>query len=65
MGTLYPALVRLEQRGLIRARWDTTDNSRRARFYDLTAAGRKQLAKEKAGCLLMAEIMSRMLGQEV
>ncbi len=49
----------------IRARWDTTENSRRARFYDLTAAGRKQLGKEKAGCLLMAEIMSRMLGQEV
>jgi transcriptional regulator len=65
MGTLYPALLRLEQRGLIRARWDTTENSRRARFYDLTAAGRKQLAKEKAGWLRMAEIMSRMLGQEV
>ncbi len=64
MGTLYPALVRLEQRGLVRARWQTTENNRRARFYDLTAAGRKQLAKEKAGWLRMTEIMSRMLGEE-
>src|SRR6266481_7375460 len=43
MGTLYPALVRLEQRGLIRAKWDTTENNRRARFYELSAAGRKHL----------------------
>ena len=64
MGTLYPALVRLEQRGLIRARWEITGNSRRARFYHLTLAGRKQLAKEKAGWLRMAEIMARMLGEE-
>jgi transcriptional regulator len=64
MGTLYPALVRLEQRGLIRARWRTTENNRRARFYDITSAGRKQLAKEKDGWQRMADIISRMLGEE-
>jgi len=47
MGTLYPGLMRLEQRGAIRGSWGTTDNNRRARFYDLTAAGRKLLAEEK------------------
>ena len=44
MGTLYPALMRLEQRGLLRGAWGTTDNNRKARFYSLTAAGRRQLA---------------------
>jgi transcriptional regulator len=47
MGTLYPGLMRLEQRGAIRGTWGVTDNNRKARFYDLTAAGRKQLAVEK------------------
>ena len=42
-GSLYPALHRLERRGWIRARWGTSDNNRRAKFYELTAAGRKQL----------------------
>src|SRR6266851_2150719 len=48
MGTLYPGLMRLEQRGLLRARWGVTDSSRKARFYTITAAGRRQLATEKA-----------------
>src|SRR6266566_9512271 len=48
MGTLYPALMRLEQRGLVRARWGVTDNNRKARFYAITAAGRRQLAAERA-----------------
>ena len=48
MGTLYPGLMRLEQRGLVRARWGVTDNNRKARFYAITAAGRRQLAAEKA-----------------
>ena len=43
-GTLYPALYRLERQGLIASRWDTTENNRRARYYALTAAGRKHLA---------------------
>ena len=47
MGTLYPALMRLEQRGLVRGTWGMTDTNRKARFYALTAAGRRQLAKEK------------------
>ena len=48
MGTLYPGLMRLEQRGLLRARWGVTDTNRKARFYEITAAGRRQLATEKA-----------------
>ena len=63
MGTLYPALVRLEQRGLIRGKWKLTENKRRARFYEITAAGRKQLEVEKAGWLRMSGIMSELLGQ--
>src|SRR6187551_251813 len=47
MGTLYPGLMRLEQRGLVRGAWGTTDANRKARFYTLTAAGRRELAKEK------------------
>src|SRR5215510_12614804 len=48
MGTLYPGLMRLEQRGLVRGKWGVTDTSRRARFYSLTAAGRRQLTAETA-----------------
>jgi transcriptional regulator len=47
MGTLYPALMRLEQRGLLRGDWSTTENNRKARFYSLTAAGRRELQREK------------------
>ena len=47
MGTLYPALMRLEQRGLLRGKWDTTETNRKARFYSVTSAGRRQLAREK------------------
>ena len=45
-GTLYPALLRLEQRGWISSKWGTSENNRRARFYTLTRAGRKQLQRE-------------------
>ena len=45
-GTLYPALLRLEQQGCIASEWGTSDNNRRARFYSLTKRGRAQLAKE-------------------
>jgi PadR family transcriptional regulator PadR len=41
MGTLYPGLMRLEQRGLVRGKWGVTENNRRARFYSITAAGRR------------------------
>ena len=46
-GSLYPALRRLETKGWISGRWDTSDNNRRARYYELTAAGRKQLVAER------------------
>jgi PadR family transcriptional regulator, regulatory protein PadR len=45
-GSLYPALHRLERRGWVKAQWATTENSRRAKYYELTKAGRKQLEKE-------------------
>jgi PadR family transcriptional regulator PadR len=45
-GTLYPALYRLERQGLIASKWDTTENNRRARYYALTAAGRRHLTTE-------------------
>jgi transcriptional regulator len=45
-GTLYPALLKLEQEGFITAKWGESENNRRAKFYSLTAAGRKQLARE-------------------
>jgi transcriptional regulator len=61
-GTLYPALLRLEQRGWISSRWGTSENNRRARFYALTRAGRKQLEREAADWRRMAEIMARLLG---
>ena len=64
MGTLYPALMRLEQRGLVRGTWGTTDNSRKARFYALTPAGRRQLGKEKQAWERMAGIIHTLLRSE-
>ena len=61
MGTLYPGLMRLEQRGLVRGAWNVTDNKRRARFYSITAAGRQQLAAEKAEWDRMVTIMQALL----
>ena len=61
-GTLYPALLRLEQRGWISSRWGTSENNRRARFYSLTRAGRRQLQREAEDWNRMADIMSRVLG---
>ena len=63
MGTLYPALMRLEQRGLIKGTWGTTDNNRKARFYALTAGGRRQLAKEKRAWDQMAGIIQALLSE--
>ena len=61
MGTLYPALMRLEQRGLVRARWGITDNNRKARFYTITTAGRRQLSSEKSEWDRMASIIHALL----
>jgi PadR family transcriptional regulator PadR len=63
-GTLYPALLRLEQRGWISSKWGTSDNNRRARFYALTRTGRKQLQREAEDWQRMAGIMTRVLGGE-
>ncbi len=57
MGTLYPALMRLEQRGLVRGRWGTTEKNRRARFYGITTTGRRHLAAEKRGLDRMMSII--------
>ena len=61
MGTLYPALMRLEQRGLLRGQWGQTDNNRKARFYALTAAGKRRLSTEKAEWDRMTSIMRTVL----
>lgn len=60
-GTLYPALLRLEQRGWIRSRWGRSENNRRARFYRLTRRGRRQLSAEAANWERIAGIMRRLL----
>jgi transcriptional regulator len=64
MGTLYPGLMRLEQRGAIRGSWGVSDNNRKARFYALTAAGRKQLAVEKQEWNRTVAIMQALLRAE-
>jgi PadR family transcriptional regulator len=61
MGTLYPGLMRLEQRGLVRATWGVTDANRKARFYTITAAGKRRLEAEKAEWDRMASIMRTLL----
>ena len=60
-GTMYPALVRLEQRGWIRSEWGVSDNNRRAKFYALKKAGRKQLETEKRDWHAMAAIVGKVL----
>jgi transcriptional regulator len=60
-GTLYPALIRLEQRGWIRSRWGVSGNNRKAKFYELTAAGRRQVAREAENWARTAGIMERFL----
>ena len=64
MGTLYPALMRLEQRGYVTGKWDVTENNRKARFYSLTAMGRKQLELEKAGWEQTAGTIHKLLTED-
>src|SRR6186713_1489725 len=61
-GTIYPALLRLEQKGWIKSDWGMSENNRRARFYSITRAGRKQLAIEADLWSKTVAMMSRMLG---
>ena len=63
-GTLYPALLRLEQRGWITSKWGTSENNRRARFYSLTKSGRRQLEREAADWQRIVGVMDRLLGSE-
>ena len=63
MGTLYPGLMRLEQRGLIRATWGVTENKRSARYYEITAAGRRSLVAEKKEWDRMVVIMHAVFGE--
>lgn len=60
-GTLYPALLRLEQRGWISSKWGVSENNRKAKYYSLTRAGRKQLAAEAASWERMSALMTRLL----
>jgi PadR family transcriptional regulator, regulatory protein PadR len=60
-GTLYPALLKLEQEGYISSEWGVSDNNRRAHFYTLTRAGRKQVAAEAREWQLTTEILARFL----
>jgi PadR family transcriptional regulator, regulatory protein PadR len=63
-GTLYPALLRLEQRGWISSKWGVSENNRRARFYSLTRSGRKQLTKEAESWDRMSAVIARLLAGE-
>ena len=65
MGTLYPALMRLEQRGFLKGKWALTENNRQARFYSLTAAGRRQLEVEKAGWAQTAGTIHKLLTEDI
>lgn len=60
-GSLYPALHRLEQQGLISAEWGASENNRQAKFYALTASGRKQLEEETANWERMSGAVARIL----
>ncbi|MGE3577964.1 MAG: PadR family transcriptional regulator [Vicinamibacterales bacterium] len=63
-GTIYPALLRLEQKGWISSDWGVSENNRRARFYSITKAGRKQLAQEADTWAQTVAMMARLLGNE-
>ncbi len=60
-GTLYPALLRLEQRHWIRSKWGTTENKRKARYYSITIAGRAQMEREQDNWNHLVALMNRVL----
>jgi PadR family transcriptional regulator PadR len=60
-GSLYPALHRLERRGWIKARWGASENNRRAKYYELTRAGRKQLEREESAWRKLAAAVAQVL----
>ena len=63
-GTIYPALRRLEAQGWVRAWWDVSDNNRRARYYELTASGRRQLHAERATWKKYSSALDLILGTD-
>jgi transcriptional regulator len=65
MGTLYPSLMRMEQRGLVRGTWGVSDHNRRARFYAITAAGSRRLEAQRAEWNRMSSIMRAILAGTV
>src|SRR5271166_5925547 len=60
-GTLYPALLRLEQRGWVSSKWGISENNRRAKYYSLTRAGRRQLEEEAESWVRMSGMINRVL----
>src|SRR5712691_13171355 len=64
-GTLYPALLKLEQEGYVTSEWGLSDNNRKAKFYQLTRAGRKQIEKETQEWEQMASILARFLNPKL
>ena len=63
-GTIYASLVRLQQRGWIAAEWGTSENNRKAKFYSITRAGRKQLAKDAEYWQRLSDLMGRVLSMD-
>jgi len=63
-GTIYASLVRLQQRGWISAEWGTSENNRKAKFYEITKVGRKQLAEDAAHWQRLAGVMGRVLAMQ-
>ena len=61
-GSLYPALHRLERKGWIKAKWGSSENNRRAKYYELTAAGKKQLAAEEVSWKTLTDAVALILG---
>lgn len=62
-GTIYPALLRLQQKGWIASEWGTSENNRRARFHSITRAGRKQLIAEEENWARTVSMVNRLLGE--
>jgi len=63
-GSLYPALYRLEHQGLVRSEWGESDNNRKAKFYQLTASGKRKLQSETANWNRMAQVMGSILDRK-
>lgn len=61
MGSIYPAMCRLEARGWVMAKWGVSDHNRKARFYEITGAGRKQLREEAAQWAILSDTINLML----